>query len=170
MGGKKKKKKTKKKAVTPASNVASGRSSHTEAFPEQQRRSYNQQDLKSELNKYQVADASKQGSHARSPLRFVTNAVHSPGTQAYVQIAEEPAEVNLQSYVDGYDIVAPGPMIQMAEIQSNMLTNSGDYSNMHNEGGSMNMVMSAAGSQQQSRQGGKRGGDMARRSQRKQQP
>ena len=121
MGGKKKKKKTKKKAVTPASNlasnVASGRSSHTEAFPDQQRRSYNQQDLKSELNKYQVADASKQGSHARSPLRFVTNAVHSPATQAYVQIAEEPAEeVNLQSYVDGYDIVAPGPMIQMAEI------------------------------------------------------
>jgi hypothetical protein len=165
MGGKKKKKKVKKKAVTPASNVASNRSNHTDALL----RSHNQQDLKSELNKYQVADTSNAGSHARSPLQFVTNAVNSPVNQAYVQIAEEPGEeANLQSYVDGYDIVAPGPMMQMAELQSNnMLTNSGEYnySNMHNEGGSMNMVMSAAGSQQQHRQGGgKRGGDMARRS------
>lgn len=193
MGGKKKKKKVKKKAVTPVSNVASNRSSHTDAYhdPDQQIRSmevrvrnrnfnvqtsaqlpsYNQQqELKSEINKFQLVDPNNH-EHGPGAFGFMQSALISPSQQTYVQIADSAEEMNLQSYVDGYDIVAPGPIFPMGDHQSNiMLTNSGEYnhSSTHNEGGSMNVLMSAGGGGHgpppQGRQGGKQRGNMVQRS------
>ena len=69
----------------------------------------------------------------------------SPIHQNYVPIADDSQEVNLQTYMDGYDIAAPGAMIPQMDGSNAILSNSGEYyqSSMHNEGGSMNMMMSA---------------------------
>lgn len=59
----------------------------------------------------------------------------------------------MQSYVDGYDIVAPSaaannPMMDQ-HLSNNLLQNSGEYSytNTHNEGGSMNVFNPGGGGQ-----------------------
>ena len=48
----------------------------------------------------------------QTQFQFVPNPMLSPIQQNYVPIAEDSQELNLQTYMDGYDIAAPGPMIQ----------------------------------------------------------